>query len=127
MRARPQNPRYLGHRDAGVELGDQIEVVVGKRQRPGLPNLEGNSSLGVKADPGTCFPHRRLRRIDTSYSRRRELSGEKQHRFAIAAIDHQGPLGYRHVQNRGGKRSQQWGTHPPMIASAKRETVWPIV
>jgi hypothetical protein len=31
------------------------------------------------------------------------------------------------VQNRGGKRSQQWGTHPPMIASAKRETVWPIV
>ncbi len=105
-----------GHGRA-VRSDDQVEEFVGegKAARPGL--LEGDPALRVEADPGAA-PRERA---PASGRRRapapRELAGKEEAALAVAAADHQRPLGRRDVKHRGGERGQRWGAHAAMIAS----------
>lgn len=105
-----------------IDLGDEVEEPVGVREIPGASSLEGDTSLGVEANPGARSPHG-LRGVDAAHACRRELASEEQRRLAVATADDQGALGGRDVEKGRGERRQRWRAHRQMIAIAAGEAI----
>jgi hypothetical protein len=98
---------------AGVDRRDQVEVVVGEGDGAGGAGLEGNPALGVEADPGAGAADRLLGAVDAAHPGLGELAGEEERRLALAALQHQCPLGDADMQRRGGQRGERRGRHLP--------------
>ena len=111
MPARAQHPGDLGRRRAAVELGDEVEEVVGVGQGARLAHLEGDPPLGVEPDPRVAARTSAAEGSTPRTRAARELAGEEERRVALAAVDHQRALGRRHVEHRGGKRGERRGAH----------------
>ena len=56
-----QNPRDLACGGPRVELGDEVEEVIGVGEGRGAADLEGDAPLGVEPDPGGRLADQRLR------------------------------------------------------------------
>jgi len=118
--ARAQHAGYLANRGARVELGDQVEQIVGVGERRRPTDLEGDATLGIEPDSGGSGPDSCLRGVDAAQPGSGELSGEEEHRFALSTTYDQGSLGgARDPQCGGSQRRERGRGQASMIASGR--------
>lgn len=99
-------------------LRNEVEEVVGVRQRTWAAALEGDPSLGVEADARYGSAHGLSRAIYPSHARSRVLARQEQGTVALTAAHLEDALGGAgHLENRSGECDKSVGWHEPIIAS----------
>ena len=98
-----------------VDLGDEVEVIVGERQGGGVGDLERDPPLGVEPDLGAREPDHLLGEVDPADAGAGELAGEEERRLAGPGAEVEDPLG-------GGERravavasAARWLTEPAPV------------
>lgn len=116
--ARTQHPRDLCRGGPGVELGDEVKVLlgIGKVRRP--PDLKCDPPLGVESNPRYRPPDKRLGGIDAANPGAGKLTGEIERRVALTTADHQDSFRRSCDGQRGrGQRCQGWQRQAAIIAT----------
>jgi hypothetical protein len=123
MAAGAQDPDDLVGVERTALLRDEVEHAIRVGERARLAPLEGDPALGVEADPADRPSHRLGGPIDAANAGCRELTGEEEDPVALPALDLQGSLGRRHVEDGGGKRRERRWAHAAMIATAGSRSI----
>jgi hypothetical protein len=87
-------------------------VLVREGDRAAAALLEGDPSLRVESDPRRRRADAVLSTVEAANPGGWELAGEEEDRVAVAAPQHQDPLGWPiKAEDGGGERGQGWSGH----------------